>query len=88
MSVQAELPKYKCHKEVWALQIKAIEVCPLSGCATITPEEEGYAPFRVEHGYVQKHRPTVGGYYVLYEGGYTSFSPAKPFESGYTRIEA
>ncbi|MCK9988658.1 MAG: hypothetical protein AzoDbin1_05130 [Azoarcus sp.] len=29
----------------------------------------------------------VGGYYVVYEDGYKSFSPAIAFESGYTRID-
>jgi hypothetical protein len=32
--------------------------------------------------YVLKHNPTVGGYYVLYEDGYESFSPADAFEKG------
>ena len=31
--------------------------------------------------------PHVGGYYVLYEDGYESFSPAKAFEEGYTRFD-
>ena len=28
----------------------------------------------------------VGGYYVVYEDGYKSFSPAEAFESGYKRV--
>ena len=28
----------------------------------------------------------VGGYYVVYEDGYKSFSPAGAFESGYTPL--
>ena len=35
--------------------------------------------------YMTKHAPQVGGYYVLYEDGYASFSPAQPFEAGYVR---
>ena len=35
---------------------------------------------------VEKHNPEAGGYYVVYEDGYKSFSPAKAFEEGYTRI--
>ncbi len=31
--------------------------------------------------------PQVGGYCVQYEGGYTSWSPAKEFEEGYTLIK-
>lgn len=90
-----EMPRYKCHKEVWALKIKDIildsdvaqkENRETDGGAMITPEEEGYAPFKVDHAYIQKHQPKVGGYYVLYKGGYKSFSPAEDFEDGYTRV--
>lgn len=89
------MPKYRCHKEVWALKVKAIEFDAdkaneegreTDGSAMITPAEEGYAPFRVGHDYVYKHKPTVGGYYVVYADGYKSFSPAEAFEGGYSRI--
>jgi len=33
-----------------------------------------------------KHKPEVGGYYVVYADGYKSFSPAQAFEEGYTRV--
>ena len=36
--------------------------------------------------YVAKHKLEVGGYYVVYEDGYKSFSPASAFESGYTPL--
>jgi hypothetical protein len=89
---EKEMPKYKSHKEVWALKIKGIN--QISGSATdgsqadaeITPEEEGYAPFTVPGSYMEKHDPKVGGYYVVYKGGYKSFSPADAFEGGYTSI--
>lgn len=83
----APMPRYRCHKEVWALKIARIE-CHPSGHATITPAEAGYAPFEVPKGYVMKHSPYEGGYYVVYEDGYKSFSPPGPFEAGYTRIGA
>lgn len=54
--------------------------------AIITPAEEGYREFGVTIDYVVKHKPEVGGYFVLYEDGYKSFSPAKAFEEGYTRL--
>lgn len=90
-----EMPKYKCHKEVWALKIFSIELDSkkaqaenreTDGSAMITPAEPGYMPFRVDHEYMRKHSPQVGGYYVVYEDGYKSFSPAEAFEGGYTRI--
>ena len=83
-----EMPRYKCHKEVHALKIKQIEWDPTMKFATITPADEGYAPFEVDSYYMDKHDPQVGGYYVVYPGdGYRSYSPAQAFEDGYTRIE-
>ena len=93
METQAsrEMPRYKCHKEVWALKIKSVVAVDLHedstpGVYEITPEEEGYGPFHVTADYVHKHNPEAGGYYVLYQDGYTSYSPAKAFEEGYARI--
>ena len=82
------MPKYRSHKEVWALKIKSIvrdgegENRESDGSAIITPEE--YAPFRVEGDYLHKHKPQVGGYYVVYKDGYKSYSPAEAFEEGNT----
>ena len=56
------------------------------GSAMITPYEDGHAPFKVDHQYVHKHKPEVDGYYVVYEGGYESWSPADAFEGGYTKL--
>lgn len=90
-----EMPKYRCHKEVWALKIRSVTynsvLAQLSGnesdgSALIVPEDEGYAEFRVDAAYVRKHDPQPGGYYVVYADGYKSFSPADAFESGYVRI--
>jgi hypothetical protein len=36
---------------------------------------------------MHKHKPQVGGYYVLYKDGYASFSPASAFEEGYDLIK-
>lgn len=91
----AEMPRYKCHKEVWALKIQSVThnsvLAQLSGnesdgSALIVPEDEGYAEFRVDADYVRKHKPQAGGYYVVYGDGYKSYSPAEPFESGYSRL--
>lgn len=93
MNDSMEMPKYKCHKEVWGLKIAKIEKDSdiavnreTDGSAMITPAEEGYAPFKVDYAYMVKHKPTKGGYYVVYENGYKSFSPADAFEDGYTKI--
>ena len=85
--VAAEMPRYKCHKEVWALKIAAISWDGFgSGDGQITPVEKGYKPIFCPAEYMSKHKPEVGGYYVVYEDGYKSFSPASAFQSGYSRI--
>ena len=83
-----ELPMYKSHKVVRALKIKGINAEPAEPSSEmyITPEENGYTPFIVSDAYVSKHKPQVGGYYVKYEDGYESFSPADAFEDGYTKV--
>lgn len=91
----AEMPRYRSHKEVWALKIQRIkfdsdvaqeENRETDGSATIYPEEKGYAPIKVNREYVSKHNPQAGGYYVVYADGYKSWSPAEAFEDGYTRV--
>lgn len=77
-----EMPRYVSHKTVWALKIAEFDVATL----TITPADEGFAPFVVEREYVEKHRPQAGGYYVVYSDGYKSYSPAKAFAEGYKLI--
>lgn len=86
----AEMPRYRCHKEVWALKIAAIHkdhpACVLPGDAMLMPADTTYAPFLVRREYMDKHNPQAGGYYVVYKDGYKSFSPAQAFEEGYTRL--
>lgn len=89
-----EMPRYSCHKEVWALKIAQLTHTSTGeliedgdefvGNVTITPVEEGYAPFEVDAAYMTKHQPRSGGYYVVYKDGYKSYSPAKAFEEGYS----
>lgn len=90
---ERQLPEYECHKKVWALKIAKIEPVRADdpnaendGSAWITPVEEGYAPFIVDYAYMSKHKPQVGGYYVVYADGYKSWSPAAAFEEEYTRV--
>jgi len=91
MDASSEMPKYRSHKKVWALKILEMrdDTPPnqeSDGSRTIVPADEGFAPFRVESDYVRKHSPQAGGYYVVYQDGYKSWSPAEAFEGGYTRI--
>lgn len=83
MTAQMEMPKYNCHKQVWALRISAV-VLNENGSGDLFFVEEGYSPISVDESYMNKHKPTEGGYYVVYADGYKSFSPAEAFKAGYS----
>lgn len=76
-----EMPKYQCHKQVWALKIKKIKGTEL------VVDEPHFAPIPVGQSWIDKHNPEPGGYYVVYQDGYASYSPAGAFESGYTSMD-
>lgn len=88
--VASPMPRYRCHKEVCALKIMEV-LDPTQpgnesdGSMIIVPENP-FAPFCVDRTFVRKHDPQPGGYFVRYQDGYTSFSPAQAFEEGYTRL--
>jgi len=87
MNASVEIPKYKCHKEVRAAKITEIESHESDGTGSHTMifgEIQGKQFLTDE--WKEKHNPEVGGYYVVYEDGYTSYSPAEAFEDGYTKI--
>jgi len=74
-----ELPQYECYKKVHAAKITVIE--------------EGVMVFGdiggsicIGEDWIERFKPEVGGYYVVYKDGYTSFSPAKAFEEGYKKL--
>jgi len=77
-----QMPRYQSHKKVWALKIASVEGY------TLTFAEPGYAPIRVDEQLFGRYTPVVGDYYVTYDDGYKSISPAKAFEEGYTRIKS
>lgn len=81
VGVQIELPKYKCHKEVRAAKVLSVRTDSL---VVEIKDHVGIVP--VDSDYLNKHKPEIGGYYVQYEDGYESWSPAKAFESGYSYL--
>lgn len=83
--VGVSLPRYRCHKEVWALKIESVE-CDNAGY-TLVPEDKRYLAIAISSDWFGKHRPAAGGYWVQYKDGYTSYSPAAAFEEGYSLIE-
>lgn len=80
----AKLPRYRCHKEVEALKIKAVDT---SNGDALVFEDSRFPPLAVTREYVEKHAPQAGGYWVRYADGYQSWSPASAFEDGYSLIE-
>lgn len=103
MSTSQSLPLYQCHKQVRAVKIKevmkhahpdpkaddaAFESSPAFQGAHLLPIDERLLPIAVDADWYHKHSPQPGGYYVLYEDGYTSYSPAAAFESGYSPVLA
>lgn len=80
MTDSREMPKYRSHKEVWALRIASVDG------RTLHFSDEGYAPIETEPGFFSRYMPVEGSYYVVYSDGYASLSPAKAFEEGYERI--
>lgn len=87
MNASAEMPKYRSHKQVWALRIDAIEVHE-DKSATIAPRDEGYGLFRTDKGWAERFKGTEDdpGIYVVYDDGYASWSPTEAFVKGYTPV--
>lgn len=84
-----ELPEYRCFKIVRAAKITGLSLnheddgsglCNTLAFGGIRGHQ------RVADEWIERFKPEVGGYFVRYADGYTSFSPAKAFEEGYSKI--
>jgi hypothetical protein len=75
-----EMPRYKSHKQIWALEINTVDG------HSLTFRDKGYAPITCADEMFSRYVPVPGDYYVQYEDGYKSFSPRKAFLEGYTRV--
>lgn len=80
------LPRWKCHKEVEAVKIEGSRDLGDKVALIWFPGPNQNAEIIVSLEYINRHKPQAGGYYVRYDDGYESYSPAKAFEEGYTRI--
>ena len=80
------LPRYQSHKIVEAGKITGFPPGEEgeSDHALIMDLEGGYR-VEVDDEYVLKHKPQIGGYYMLYKDGYESWSPAEAFKDGYRK---
>lgn len=89
--INAVLPEYQCHKKVRAARILDVMQEP-----NIQKNEMLYS-LKLDHptttiisiakAWFEKNHPEKGGFFVVYEDGYASYSPAKAFEEGYTLIQ-
>lgn len=77
------MKKYQSHKVVEAGKIVSIGEIREGFDITLNLE---MGAIEVSRGWYIKHEPTEGGYYIRYEDGHTSFSPAEAFEAGYVEI--
>lgn len=77
-----ELPLYQCHKKVRAAKIVGIWGNP----DRLNLGEHGVVEVD-ELWFTRNPDLKAGGYFVEYKDGYTSYSPAEPFESGYALDE-
>lgn len=83
-TAKVQLPRWQSHKKVWADKIIGVTdetgVWLLAGGGSVETSDG-------LKGRVNAPTP-IGGYYVQYDDGYESWSPAKAFEEGYTLVEA
>jgi hypothetical protein len=82
---QIEMPRYACHKRVWALEISAVGE-PHNGLISLAFKDKGYAGKSVPENMFSRYTPVPGDFYVVYDDGYKSFSPRKAFLEGYTKV--
>lgn len=89
------MKKYKCHEVVHAGKIISMKPS-MSAVDYVILKIEDHGPIEVDRNheiwmvdraYMDKHKPKVGGYFILYEDSYRSFSPAETFENGYTEVK-
>lgn len=81
----APLAHYRCHKEVWAVQIAGGNyLSNADGSVTMPTADCGMVTLRPDT--FKRYFPQPGDYLVVYDDGYKSISPRKAFEDGYTRI--
>ena len=82
---EQRLPRWQSHKEVLADKIVAVE----DGNGPVLMRWRLACGILIDVGAAlaarPAGRPVLGGYYVRYEDGFESWSPAEPFEAGYTR---
>jgi len=82
------LPVYRSHKLVRAAKIAALQCDPGLYILVLALPGAQFATVEVSNDWLSKRVPTdkmvSDGYYVIYDDGYASWSPAEAFEKGHT----
>lgn len=86
------MKRYKCHKEVSAMRVDRIDDRGVIGAALVSVGGTEEAPVDIDSvavsvAFIERHKPTAPGYFVRYDDGYESFSPAGAFEDGYSEVK-
>ena len=84
--VEREMPRYRSHKQVWALEISGVTAeHETDGGVRLSFADTGYADIIAPAEMFARYNPVSGDFYVAYADGYKSFSPRKAFLEGYTK---
>lgn len=87
IDVNKDVPVYRSHKHVRALEI--MSCAPLVGGGCVICFFGGRFPSQTCGAEMfSRYQPVTGDFYVIYEDGYRSFSPRKAFLDGYTLVQA
>lgn len=78
------LRSYRSHKVVRAARINGLGGL---GADPVSVDLDGVGIVEVPTVVFSRTKPEIGGYVVVYEDGYISYSPAAAFESGYGLID-
>lgn len=89
----ATIPQWRSHKVVTADKVIGVSAVLGTSDGANRREDWELECGEVIHALgslrsrVPDHVSPLGGYYVRYEDGFESWSPAKAFEEGYTKVE-
>lgn len=84
-----ELAEWRSHKIVRAGKLLPVQPENTGEGTVVLPVEDvngAQCSVVVPENFFARGAPSPGDYVVVYEDGYKSWSPAKAFEEGYTRI--
>lgn len=79
------LARWKSHKVVSAGKVLSVNLTDMQ--LGVENDAGGIDLVYFTETLVSRSIPQLGDYYVVYEDGYASWSPAKAFEEGYSQIK-